>query len=74
MATINALHNVITFTSWKIVVGWTIEQKKQEKPTLEDLFALGVTSQSVELSLAKKKIIGTSRWQTLQQKCMLIIK
>ncbi len=65
MATINALQNVIIFTSWEIVVGWTTEQKNQEKPTLENLFALGATSQSVELSRVKKQIIGTSRWQTL---------
>jgi hypothetical protein len=65
MATINAQHNVSIFTSWQIVAGWTIEQKKQEKFTLVDQFALGATSQSVELSLVKKQITGTSRWQML---------
>jgi hypothetical protein len=48
METINALHNVNIFTSWLIVAGWTIEQKKQERFTQVDLFALGATSQSVE--------------------------
>ena len=65
MVTINAQHNVIIFTSWQIVAGWTTEQKKQERFTLVDQFALGATSQSVELSLVKKQITGTSRWQML---------
>jgi len=59
--TINVLHNVNIFTSWQIVVGWTIEQKKQERFTLVDLSAHGATSQSVELSLVKKQITDTSR-------------
>jgi hypothetical protein len=59
MATINALLNVITFTSWQIVVGWITEQKRQEWFNPEDLFALGATSQSVELSRARRQITGT---------------
>ncbi len=73
--TINALNIVNTFTSWQIVVGWTIEQRKQERFILVDLFVLGATSQSVEFSLTKKKkTTDTSRWQKLKQKYMLIIK
>jgi len=61
METINALHNVNIFTSWQIVAGWTIEQKKQERFTQVDLFALGATSRSVELSRVKKQNTGTLR-------------
>ena len=59
MATINALLNAITFTSWQIVVGWITEQKMQEWFTPEDLFALGATSQSVEFSRDRRQITGT---------------
>jgi hypothetical protein len=61
METINALHNVNIFTSWLIVAGWTIEQKKQERFTQVDLFALGATSQSVELNPVKRQSSGTLR-------------
>jgi hypothetical protein len=49
MEIINALLNANIYTLYQIVVGWIKEQKKQEKITLEDLFVLGVISQSVEL-------------------------
>ncbi len=45
MEIISALLNVNIFTSWKIVDGWTKGQKKQERLTQVDLFALGATSQ-----------------------------
>ena len=45
METINALLNVIIFISWTIVGGW-----EQTTFTQVNLFALGATSQSVELS------------------------
>jgi hypothetical protein len=75
MATINALLNANIFTSWRIAVGWITEQKRQERFTLVDLYVPGATSQSVELSKARRKILpDTSRWKMLQQKHMLIRK